>query len=107
MKKSSKFKVQSSKLDIDIDYVARLANLPLTRAEKKTFKKQLKDILVYVSKLQEVETKNIEPIGHITGLINTTREDETAPSITQEEALKNAPQTHNGFFEVDAVFEEQ
>ena len=104
----SKVKSQKSKVgEIDIDYVARLANLPLTPKERSTFSKQLQNILGYISKLKEVDTKNIEPIGYITGLTNITREDQTAPSITQKEALVNAPKTYNGLFEVEAIFEEQ
>lgn len=99
--------INDQQIKIDIDYVARLANLPLTPKERSTFSKQLQDILGYFSKLQEVDTKNIEPIGHITGLSNITREDQAAPSISQEEALKNAPKTYNGFFEVEAIFEQQ
>jgi len=104
MKKKSK---SDSSLKIDIDYVARLANLPLTAQEKKVFEKQLTDILDYFSQLSEVKMQNVEPIDHITGLVNIAREDKTAPSITQKDALSNAPKTHNGFFEVEAIFEEQ
>ena len=93
--------------EINIDYVARLANIPLISTEKKTFAKQLGDVLGYISKLSEVDTARVEPIGHITGLTNVVRDDRTAPSITQDEALVNAPKTYNGFFEVDAIFEEQ
>ena len=92
---------------IDIDHVAKLANLSLSPAEKQTFGKQLGEVLNYINKLNEVDAKNIEPIGQITGLVNVTREDEAAPSLAQEEALANAPRTHSGFFEVDAIFEEQ
>ncbi|OGE01104.1 hypothetical protein A2196_00105, partial [Candidatus Curtissbacteria bacterium RIFOXYA1_FULL_41_14] len=93
-----------SSLKIDINYVARLANLPLSDEEKKTFEKQLKEVLNYFSNLNEVNTKTVEPIGHITGLVDVVREDKTAPSISQEDALVNAPKTHNGFFEVEAIF---
>jgi len=93
--------------EIDIDYVARLANLPLTQVEKKTFGRQLNDVLSYISKLQEVDTSKIEPIGQITGLTNITRDDQAASSLPQDEALSNAPKTHNGFFEVEAIFEEE
>ena len=106
-----KVKVESqsrkSTAQIDISHVAKLANLSLTNQEKQVFEKQLKNILGHISKLQEVNTEGVEPIGHITGLVNITRKDEAAPSISQEEALKNAPKTHNGFFEVEAIFEEQ
>ena len=95
-----------SKAKIDIEHVAKLASLKLSVEQQRKLEKQLAEILSYVGKLEEVNTKNIEPIGQITGLENVTREDETAPSLTQEAALKNASRQHSGFFEVDAVFTE-
>jgi len=106
MKKNSKLKTQASSV-IDIDYVSKLANLPLSNKERVLFEKQLKDVLTYISKLNEIDTDSIEPIGHITNLQNVLREDKPAPSLSQDDALKNAPKTYNGFFEVDAIFEEQ
>lgn len=104
----SKIKNQKSKAaEINIDHVAKLANLPLTSSEKKTFEKQLADILGYISKLREIDTKKVEPISHITGLVNVLRDDEAIPSFSQKEALSNAPKVNNGFFEVDAIFEER
>lgn len=92
--------------EINIDHVAKLANLTLSPAEKQIFEKQLLEVLDYINKLNEVDTKNVEPIGQITGLENVTREDIAAPSLSQDDALKNAPRTQNGFFEVDAVLAE-
>ena len=106
MKKNSKPKTQVSSA-FDVDYVSKLANLPLTDREKALFSEQLSDVLSYISKLNEIDTNKIEPIAHIVDLANITRGDETAPSLSQDEALKNAPKTYNGFFEVDAIFEEQ
>ena len=106
MKKNSALKTQDLAF-IDIDYVSKLANLPLSNKEKALFEKQLKDILNYIAKLNEINTDKVEPIAHIVDLANITRGDETAPSLSQDDALKNAPKTYNGFFEVDAIFEEQ
>lgn len=92
---------------IDISRVAKLANLPLTKTEEETFEKQLPKIVGYISKLSEVDTQEVEPIAHITGLKNITRKDEAAPGLSQKDATKNAPKVRNGFFEVDAIFEEQ
>lgn len=92
---------------IDIEYIAKLANLSLTPQEKKTFEKQISQILAYISKLQEVDTSKVQPIGHITGLTNVVRGDQTAPSLTVEEALTNASKIDGDFFEVEAIFEEQ
>lgn len=91
---------------IDIDHLAKLANLSLAAEEKKKFTFQLSGILEYFKQLSKVDTTKVEPISQITGLQNVTREDKAAPSLTQQEALANAPRTHNGFFEVDTIFEE-
>jgi aspartyl-tRNA(Asn)/glutamyl-tRNA(Gln) amidotransferase subunit C len=102
----SKIKNQNSKIEIDIDKLTNLANLSLTKGEKTLLKRQLGEILNYVSKLKSLETKKIEPIGHITGTENISREDKPSPSLSQQDAIKNAKKIHNGFFEVDAIFEE-
>lgn len=94
-------------MKIDVSHVAKLANLPLTEKEKEKFEKQLNDILSYIEKLNEVDTKNIDPTSQVTGLENVTREDNASPSLSQEEVLQNTPKKHNGFFKVKAIFEEQ
>lgn len=95
------------KVNIDIEKAAKLANLTLSEKEKKLFSKQLSEVVDYVNKLQELDTETIEPIGHITGLTNVAREDNPAPSLSQDLVLKNTSKTYNGFFEVDAIFEEK
>jgi aspartyl-tRNA(Asn)/glutamyl-tRNA(Gln) amidotransferase subunit C len=92
---------------IDISHVAKLANLTLTPTQEKTFEKQLGEVLNYISKLNEINTDSVEPISNITGILNVSREDEAKPSLSQDDALKNAPKIHNGFFEVDAIFAEE
>jgi len=92
---------------IDIEHVAKLANLELTKVEKKKFEKQLTQILDYVKKLSAVDTKNVKPLAHAAGLKNVWREDnQTIPSLTSEEVLSNAKNTHNNFFKVKAIFDD-
>lgn len=105
-KTQGKQETRNKEPQIDISYVAKLANLTLSTNEKKKFSTQLEEILDYIKQLSKVNTNKIEPISQITGLENVTREDVAAPSLTQEEALANAPRGHNGFFEVDAVLGE-
>lgn len=92
-------------MKIDVPHVAKLANLPLKPEEKEKFEKQLSEILSYVEKLKEVDTKDVETTSQVTGLENVTREDETSPSLTQEEALSNSKSTHNDLFKVKAILE--
>lgn len=102
----NKVKVESPKSkSIDIEHVAKLANINLTQEEKELFEKQLGEVLGYFESLEKVDTKSIETIGHITGLENVTREDIAAPSLSQDEAISQAPKVHNGFVEVEAIIE--
>lgn len=90
-------------MKFDISHVAKLANLPLSDEEKKKFEKQLGETIEYIESLNDVKTDGVEPTSQVTGLENVTREDEVKPSLSQEEALSNARQTHNGFFKVKGI----
>ncbi len=90
----------------EVKHVAKLAKLGLAEEDIQKFQKQLTDIVDFVGKLQEVDTKNVEPTSQVTGLENVFREDEVKPSLSQDEVLSNAKRTYKGYFMVDAIFEE-
>jgi len=92
-------------MKLDIKHNAQLANLPITPQEEKNLEKQLTETLNYIEMLNEIDTKNIEPTAHVTGLENITREDVPAPSLSQNQALSNTKKTHQGFFEVNAILD--
>ena len=92
-------------MKINVPHVAKLANLQLSDDEIKKFDKQLAETLKYVENMAEIDTKNIKPTSHVTGLENITREDVAQPSLTQKQALSNAKKTYNGSFEVDAILD--
>ena len=95
-------------MKVDIKHVAKLANLTLTPDEETKFEKQLSDILTYVEKLNEVDTKNIEQTAQVMGLQNVKRDDNVAQvSLTQDESLSGAIDQHNGFFKVKAILENE
>jgi len=90
---------------IDVKHVAKLANLPLKDNEVEKFESQLSSILDYIKKLQEVDTSKVEETSQVTRLENVEREDETRPSLPQEETLSNTKDKHNGMFKVKAVLD--
>jgi aspartyl-tRNA(Asn)/glutamyl-tRNA(Gln) amidotransferase subunit C len=92
-------------MKINVPHVATLANLPLENDEIKKFEKQLAETLTYIDSLSKIDTKNIEPTSHVTGLENVTREDKAAPSLTQKQALSNTDKTRDGFFEVEGILD--
>lgn len=94
-------------MKIDVNHVAKLANLQISSGEEQKLEKQLDETIEYVEELNKVNTQNIEPTSQVTGLENVTRDDTTKPSLSQDEALSNAKSKHNGFFKVNAIFNEE
>lgn len=85
----------------DLEHVAWLCRLELSEEEKEKYTLQFNSILDYFSQIDEVNTDGVEPTYHVLQLSNVFREDEAgtpACSLSQEEALENAPRKQDGFF---------
>lgn len=98
----------------DVQYVADLANLELTDAERQRMQKDLNSILDYVDILSRLDTSNVDPMAQVvagtggnaaTRFHYAMREDEPRPSLAREEALKNAPDSDGALFKVPKVIE--
>ncbi|MBN2572527.1 MAG: Asp-tRNA(Asn)/Glu-tRNA(Gln) amidotransferase subunit GatC [Ignavibacteriales bacterium] len=87
----------------DVEYIAKLARLKFEEDEKEKLCKEMNQILEYMSKLNELDTENVEPLSHPIDLSNVFREDEVKKSISTEEALKNAPDKDDKFFKVPKI----
>lgn len=90
---------------LNVKYVAHLARLSLTPEEEQKIGAQLGSVLQYVEKLKEVDVSGVEPTAHAFPLVNVTRLDEVQPSLSNEEALRNAPAKANGLFMVPKIVE--
>ncbi len=86
-----------------VKHIAILANLPLTEKEEIGFADQLSKIVDYFDELSKVDTSSVAPTFSPVDLQNVLRQDSTEPSLTQEEALRNAPKVDNGMFVVEKV----
>lgn len=86
-----------------VDQVATLAKLSFTDSEKERIQEDLSKIIDFMEKINEVDTEGVEPLTHINESINVLREDEAIETITQEEALKNAPQKDSDYFKIPKV----
>ena len=89
----------------EVEYVARLARLALSEAEKEKMTAQLDSILQYMDTQNKLDTKNIEPTSHVLPLNNVWREDKVQPSLSREEMMANAPEQAEGFYKVKKVIE--
>ena len=89
----------------EIEHIALLARLTLSAEEKDLFGSQLSGILDYMEKLNELDTRNIEPTSHVLSLHNVMRDDTPLLSIPREKALMNAPSCTEKFYRVPKIIE--
>ncbi|SDN80118.1 Asp-tRNA(Asn)/Glu-tRNA(Gln) amidotransferase subunit GatC [Alkalicoccus daliensis] len=88
-----------------IRHVANLARLELKEEEIAHFGEQLDDIIDAAEQLNELSTDNVEPTSHVIDVRNVMREDKTKPSLSNEDAMRNVPETEKGQVRVPSVLE--
>ncbi|MDP2138596.1 MAG: Asp-tRNA(Asn)/Glu-tRNA(Gln) amidotransferase subunit GatC [Candidatus Didemnitutus sp.] len=91
--------------DLNIDYVAHLARLALTPAEKARFATQLGDVLHHIEQLAKVNVEGVEPTAHAFPVENIWQEDVACPGLPVELALRNAPTQRDHLISVPKVVE--
>jgi len=93
----------------DVLRVADLAYLDLSDSELETYRKQIDEILEYASKLNELDTTNVEPMAQVLADDQTAdatlREDVVVPCDVAPEILKQAPDPEPPYFRVPKVIE--
>ena len=89
----------------EVDYVARLARLDLNEAERERMEAELTDILGHAERIQALDLDGVEPTAHAVPLANALRADEVRPSLSQEDALANAPDSEGGRFKVPRILD--
>jgi len=77
----------------DVEQIARLACIELDKEDMQAFTIQFNAILEYFEELEDIEAELTEQEEG-----NVLRADEVVPSLTQQEALANAPRVDNGYF---------
>ena len=92
-------------MQIDLQHVVKLARIELSAKEEERIGPQLLEIIQYVEKLNELDIDEIEPIAHVVQLTNVLREDQPRPSLSQDDAMRNAPKSAKGLFVVPKIVE--
>ncbi|MDD5622449.1 MAG: Asp-tRNA(Asn)/Glu-tRNA(Gln) amidotransferase subunit GatC [Actinomycetota bacterium] len=87
----------------DVKHVAKLAELEFDEKDVDKITTQLDRILDHVANISKVDTEGIPPTSHVMDVKNVFREDEVKESVTQEDALKNAPDMENQGFKVPKI----
>jgi len=83
--------------------VAKLSRLWLSDQEIHHFAEQLSGVLGYVSKLDELDVTDVEPMAHAMDVTNVLREDDPQGGMDEQTVLDNAPDKSPPFFKVPKV----
>ena len=91
-----------------VAHIALLANLQVPSAEQQKFAVDFSATLDEIAKLNTVDTTNLAPTNHVTGLTNVWRDDVVDQDrlLPQSEALAQAVHSLRGYVVVDRVLEE-
>ena len=87
----------------EVEHVARLARLQISAEEKENLTEQMNRILLYMEKLNELNTTGVEPTSHVIDLNNAFRVDAVKESLPREQTLENAPEANEAEFVVPRV----
>jgi aspartyl-tRNA(Asn)/glutamyl-tRNA(Gln) amidotransferase subunit C len=90
-----------------VEILAHLARLEFDEKGKQAIIHDLNRMLAFVEKLNELDTKDVEPLIYMSEENNILREDEVEVSISQKEALLNAPKKDSDYFKVPKVITKQ
>lgn len=94
------------KVDQDtLHKLAHLSRLEVSPAEETDLLNSLNSVLTWMEQLNEVDTTGVEPLTHMSDETNVLRPDVVANHLPREQALANAPQHDEQFFEVPKVLE--
>ena len=96
----------AQKIDIKtVDEVAHLARLEFSEDGMAEILNDMNRMLAFVDKLNEMDTNGTEPLIYMTDEVNVLREDEAKGTLTQKQALKNAPKKDSDYFKVPKVID--
>ncbi len=97
-------------MEIDDKIIAQLSNLAKLRFEgneQERIKHDLRNILQFIDQLNAVDTTGVEPLIFMSSSVNVLREDVAVETITQSEALSNAPNKDSDYFRIPKVLKKK
>jgi aspartyl-tRNA(Asn)/glutamyl-tRNA(Gln) amidotransferase subunit C len=85
--------------------IARLARIKVTDAEAKALEKELSGILDWIEQLDEVDTRNVEPMTSVVAMTLKKRPDRVSDGNIADDIVTNAPASEQHFFVVPKIVE--
>ena len=88
-----------------VKHISKLSRISIDDNKAKKLSKDLNSIFSFIEKLNELDTKNTEPLTSIAETTLKVRKDEIKSENIREDILKNSPDKNKDFFVVPKVVE--
>ena len=88
-----------------IKHISKLSRISVNDQKAKKLVDDLNSIFKFIEKLNELDTKEIEPLTSIAETNLKLRKDEIKSKNIREDILKNSPEDNKDFFVVPKVVE--
>ena len=95
-----------SKISLEqVRHVALLARLELSPQDENRLRTDMDEMLAYVDKLNELDTKNVAPTTQVGEAGTPMRDDEVTDRPDADAILANAPSRDRNYFKVPKIIE--
>ena len=88
-----------------VKHISKLSRISIDDEKAKKLSNDLNSIFSFIEKLNELDTKNTEPLTSIAKTTLKLRKDEIMSQNIREDILKNSPDKNKDFFVVPKVVE--
>ena len=88
-----------------VKHISKLSRISIDDEKAKKLSKDLNSIYKFIEKLNELDTKNVEPLSSIVQKNLKLRKDQIKSKNIREDILKNSPEDNEDFFVVPKVVE--
>tara|TARA_B100000530_G_scaffold278988_1_gene192346 strand:+ start:228 stop:515 length:288 start_codon:yes stop_codon:yes gene_type:complete len=88
-----------------VKHISKLSRISIDEEKAKKLSKDLNSIFKFIEKLNELDTKNVEPLTSIVQKNLKLRKDQIQSKNIREDILKNSPESNKDFFVVPKVVE--
>src|SRR5690625_3957895 len=90
----------------EVKKIADVAKLTLSEEELDKMTEHLRSFMGFAAKIDELNTADVERTTHVLKeQLVALRDDQAKSSLTQDEALTNAPASNDGHFKVPSILE--
>jgi len=89
----------------ELQNLSRLGKISLNSAEQKRATTDLNDIMQMIAQMQNVDTKNVEPMANPLDAVQRLRVDNVTETVDRDDFQNLSEHTRDGFYTVPRVIE--